>query len=262
MKTSGNKIDGRHMKIRELLIKYEHLTVPELCGNLNCSEATMRNDLWDLEKQGFLKRVYGGAMSNGNTPFNAGLQIRESAFIEEKKAIARFVVKTMIVESQTIIMDTGTTSVELAKQIVELPYPLTILTNSLQVAYIISQNERHILHLAGGCYDHSVGSFHDNETLKFIETVCADVFFVCPSSISVEVGLAVPDPNEAAVKRLMIKKSGKVVALADHSKLEKRGFRVICPSSDVDCIVTDEGVKNEDLIKLKETGAKVHIAKL
>lgn len=260
MKTVAKKVDMRHMKIRELLMKQGYLSTPDLCARLGCSEATMRNDLAALEKQGLLKRTYGGAMSTGNTPFLAGLDMRKDAFTTEKRSIAKYVVENMISEGLTVILDTGTTSLELARQIAALPYSLTVLTNSLPVAFLISQNEAISLHLAGGRYDHGVGSFHDQDTIAFLEMVSADFFFLCPSSISASSGIAVPDPSEAAVKILMMKKTARTVALADHSKLDRRGFRMICPPSETDCIVTDEGASPKELQKLREAGAKILVA--
>lgn len=260
MNYEGSKREERQLKIRSLLVTRDYMTIPELCKDLGCSEATARNDLAEMEQRGLVKRVYGGVMCNGNTSFNAGIPMRLSAFIEEKEAICRYAMQNIISPGQTIILDAGTTCTELARQIADLPYRLIVMTNSLTASIELTKNNQHILHLAAGLYDHAVGSFHSSETFEYLGRANADVFFLCPNGISKEVGLSVPDQSEAEIKKIFKKSSRRTICLADHSKLDKMGFCSVCQLSEVDLIVTDERANPETVKKLIDAGAKIEVA--
>ena len=73
---NSNKVNRRHEEIRNLLLSNGSVTLQELCSKLNCSEATIRNDLTALEKQGVLKRMHGGAVANENTIRNTKINKR------------------------------------------------------------------------------------------------------------------------------------------------------------------------------------------
>lgn len=252
-----NKKEQRHQNICNLLIERDHLSVPELCSILNCSEATIRNDLRELEDNSMVKRIYGGVIPTGNTPHKVPYPTRQFLHNDEKNAIAHYVVEKILQAGQTIILDAGTTTISLATRIAELPYSLTILTNSLPCAYIISQKSTHKLHIAGGSYDYEVGSCHDQQTIDCFNLLHADIFFLCPTGISTSAGFAVPDHGGADVKRAMMKQASSVIALADHSKFNKTGLHIICGLSDVDYVVTDENINTDDIGKLQNAGLKI-----
>lgn len=252
-----NKKEQRHQNICNLLIERDHVSVPELCTILNCSEATIRNDLRELEENSMVKRIYGGVIPTGNTPHKVPYPNRQFLHNEEKDAIANYVVENILQPNQTIILDAGTTTVSLATRIVQLPFPLTILTNSLPCAYIVSQNSLHRLNIAGGSYDHEVGSCHDHQTIQYFNFLHADVFFLCPTGISTGAGFAVPDHGGAEVKRAMMKQAGKVIALADHSKFNKTGLHIVCAVNQVDYVVTDDRITSDDIGKFQNAGLKI-----
>lgn len=260
MARDNKKKVERQTKIRSLLIARQHMSIPELCQEFECSEATIRIDLTEMERNGLAKRVYGGVMSTGNASFNVGMPARFTAFQEEKIAICEHVVKKYLTHGQTIIIDAGTTCIELARLVSALPYRLTVLTNSLPAANAILANENHILHLAGGCYDPAVGSFHDQATIDFLNQIHADIFFMCPSGVSKDAGFASPDLGEAVTKQAMIKKAARVIVLADHSKLNRSGFRHICGLDEVEVLVTDRNASRQELATLEEGGCIVEIA--
>lgn len=252
-----NKKEQRHQNICNLLIERDHLSVPELCSILNCSEATIRNDLRELEDNSMVKRIYGGVMPTGNTPHKVPYPTRQFLHNDEKDAIADYVVKNILQPGQTIILDAGTTTISLANRIVDLPFPLTILTNSLPCAYIISQKPTHSLHIAGGSYDYEVGSCHDQQTIDYFAMLHADIFFLCPTGISTNVGFAVPDRGGAEIKRAMIRQASNVIALADHSKFNKTGLHIICALDAVSSVVTDDNIHADDVGKFQSAGLKI-----
>ncbi len=255
-----NKKELRHQKICNLLVATEHLSVPQLCAELNCSEATVRNDLRELESNGMVKRVYGGVISTGNTPHKVSLPNRGNAHQTEKEAIARYVVDHVLQPNQTIILDAGTTTLELAALLAEIDYPLTIATNSLPCAAILSQNPNLKLYIAGGFYDHEVGSCHDIQTINSLNLLHMDIYFLCLTGISAETGFTVPDLGGADVKRAMMQHASHVIALADHSKFNKTGLHIVCGIHDLDCVITDSGLPEDVEAQFSGTGLRIEKA--
>jgi DeoR/GlpR family transcriptional regulator of sugar metabolism len=260
MTSETNKKSRRQQKICDLLTKHDYLTTIQLRNLLGCSEASVRNDLREMEKNNMLKRVHGGALPTGNTSQRVGLPTRGVVFSNEKKAIAHYVVENILHPNQTIMLDAGTTTMELAEMIAELPYRLTILTNSLPAASTISRNEQHRLYFTGGMFDNTVGSCHDQQTVEMLRHLHADIFFLCPTGISIENGLAVPDQSEAAVKMVMQKNSSKTIALADHSKFNKTSFFSLCQLTEVSQIITDSNLAPEEVERFRNAGLNLELA--
>lgn len=252
-----NKKEQRHQNICHLLMERDHLSVPELCSILGCSEATIRNDLRELEENSMVKRIYGGVIPTGNTSHKVSYPNRQFLHSNEKEAIAKYVVENILQPNQTIILDAGTTTISLATQISELPYSLTVLTNSLPCAYIIAQSAHHRLHIAGGAYDREAGSCHDQQTIDYFSMLHADIFFLCLTGISTAAGCTVLNYGSAEVKRAMLRQAGKVIALADHSKFNTTGLCIVCGLGDVDYALTDDMISSDDVGKFQKAGLRI-----
>lgn len=260
MPKDGRNREARRKDIQRLLLQRRHMTIPEICETLHCSEATVRNDLGAMEREGLLQRVYGGAMATGNTALKTGMAERIPAFHAEKTTICAYAAAKYVTPGLTIVLDTGSTALELAKLVAQLSYRVNVLTNSLPAAHLISRSERHILHLAGGGYDPVAGGFQDQHAFAYMESLRAEVFFMCPSGVSREAGFAVPDRREAEIKQLLMRRSNRVIAIADHSKLNKSSFYSVCPLERVDALVTDDGADAATIAALTEAGCRCEIA--
>ena len=260
MAFDATKREKRGKSILALLAVRQHAGIPELCRELGCSESTLRNDLRDMERHGLVKRVYGGVVPTGNSGQMLGMADRFPAFHREKLAIARHVVGKYVVPGQTMFLDAGTTCAELARLVAELPFRVNVLTNSLDAAHAIAAVDRHVLHLAGGRYDAMHGSFHDHDAMRYLETVHADVFFLCPAGVSVDAGFAGPDRAETELKRMMMRRARRVIALADHSKLNKTGFYSVCALADAEALVTDSHANPDEVKLLKDAGCLCELA--
>lgn len=260
MDDKKNKADIRQEKIRSMLIAKDFVTLSEFCEALNSSEATIRNDLRYLEGEGLIKRTHGGALATGNTAFNSNISMRSSAHKNEKEAIASFVTKNILTSGQTIVLDAGTTNIEIAQRILESSLELTVLTNSLAAASILSKSEKIKLYLAGGSYDSLTSSFTDESAQKFFETMRSDIFFLSVNGISAEVGFTISGDDNAAIKQSMMKSSKKCIVTADHSKLNKIGLKVVCGFEDIDTLITDNKANEDDISQLTNRGLNVILA--
>ncbi len=260
MQKEKSKTEIRHEKIRGMLIANDLVTVAEFCQALDCSEATIRNDLRYLEELGLLKRSFGGAVANGKTALYSNMNMRSVAYRKEKESIAAYIVKHILSSGQTIILDSGSTAVEIAKKILESSLELTVLTNSFAAASLLTNSDKIKLYMASGCYDERSASFHDELSQALFETMRADICFLGVNGVSHEAGFTISGHEEASIKQAMIRCSQKCIVPADTSKLGKIGLKIICSLTDVDTLICDTDNGDGELDLLKSAGLNVVFA--
>lgn len=258
---NSNKVNRRHEEIRNLLLSNGSVTLQELCSKLNCSEATIRNDLTALEKQGVLKRMHGGAVANENTIRNTKINKRLNENIDEKEQIADYVVKNLIKANMIITLDSGTTTMALAQKLLDSKTPCTVITNSFNVASIVSKSEEINLYLAGGFYDPDHGSFHDEVSDYVFKNYQSEICFISPNGISMDGLITNSGTSENPIKKRMMSQANRTVLLADYTKIGATELNILSNPQDVDCLVTDKNIKNQQITQLKKAGLKVVVAK-
>lgn len=182
---------------------------------------------------------------------------RSVAFKREKEAIAGYIVNQILQAGQTIILDSGTTNIEIAQKIVEASLKLTVLTNSFSVATILTKSPEIDLYMASGNYDHQSDAFHDELSRALFDTMRADLCFISVNGISTDAGFTISGAEEAPIKQAMIKASRHCYVPADHSKLGKTGLRVICGLQDVTALICDTYGGQEEVKTLIEAGLNV-----
>ena len=256
MQTSQKAME-RQSRIRDLLCSKGTLTLQELVVLLNCSEATIRNDLSKLEKEGVLQRVFGGAVANESTGRNSVISKRMNREVEEKKQIADYVVKNLIQPNMILTLDSGTTNMMLAKKIVDAKIPCTIVTNSFSAATIISKSPHIQLYLAGGFLDVQHESFHDDVSELIVKAYRSNLCFITPNGLDQNGTVTSSSIPENSIKQLMIRQADKTVVLADHTKLCNTELRVICYADSVDQVITDYQASAEQISMLTQAGLRI-----
>jgi len=204
---------------------------------LGVSIATIRRDLTELENQNFLRRTHGGAVSVTQVTHDDETAVRESTNAEEKLRIAA-VAAAMIAEGDAVVIDSGTTSLQVAKLLAGNP-SLTFLTNGLDVLTTLIAGGARAIHVIGGEYvaiNHSfcgvmatgmVRSFNADKAILSVAAVDIDREMICTSSQQI-----------ACTQQAMIEIAQVVVVVADHSKLKRTALSVIAPLENIDHIVT------------------------
>ncbi|MDD2380429.1 MAG: transcriptional repressor AgaR [Mariniphaga sp.] len=260
MNRSSNKSTvSRRAKILEELDANGEVSVKELSKTFKISEVTIRNDLAHLAKQNMLIRARGGAikikyyhMSNDPT-----IAEKQKEFLKEKQLIARAAVK-LIEDGDTIVLDSGSTTTEIAK-ILENFQNLTIITNALNIASILSKYEEINIFMPGGSLRKKSLSLVGVLANKNFEKFYCDKLFLGADGIDSSYGLSTHDSEEAHLNHIMIKIAKKVIVAADSSKFKRRRFAFIGPVSDIDVVITDSGIEEEDRQKLEKNGVEVII---
>ncbi len=129
-----SKAEKRHIEIRNRLTANGVVGLGELCEILQCSESTIRNDLSFLEEKGELRRTIGGAIPIGMAHLGRDMATRCELYKVQKQSIARYIVSQVIGSGSTVMLDAGTTNIEIAQAILESSKPMSVITNNFPAA--------------------------------------------------------------------------------------------------------------------------------
>lgn len=249
--------DERRREIVKLLRKDGSVSVEQLVRRFNVSAVTLRTDLGQLAQQGLLVRSYGGALLPQSPQEDIPLNIKRSVHHAQKVRIARAAAQ-LVTARQTVILDSGTTSAELAKAIKAAnASPLTVVTHALNIAQEFATSSNLSVIMIGGLMRHVSGSFVGPQAERSIRELHADHFFLGVDGLDPEIGLSTPDQLEAQLNALMMQVSQEVTVIADASKFGRRSLSVIDRVERVRRIITDDRVQPEMLDRVRQTGVEV-----
>ena len=223
-----------------LLRENSKLLVPELCTHFDISPATVRNDLRDLEAAGKLKRTHGGAIPVGKAGFELNSRQKEISHKVEKQRIARLAV-SFIEDGDTIALDTGTTTLELAK-LINAKQDISIVTNDLMIASYLENNSDANVILVGGIlrkrFHCTVGPLAQSQ----FAGLNVDKAFMAANALSLEKGFTTPGIDLAEVKKSLMSIASQTIFLLDSSKFGHISFVRFAGLGEIDKIITDDGV--------------------
>lgn len=229
--------------------------VSTLSKDLGVSEVTIRNDLARLEQKKMLIRARGGAIKLDRVAADFDLSDKNKKHYEEKKRIGVAAAK-LVEEGDTIILDSGTTTIEIAKNL-SASNTLTVITNALNVASILAEHKNASVIIPGGFLRKNSLSLVGATAEESYRNYFCDKLFIAVDGFSAAHGLSTPNVEEAHLNRVMIEISKKVIVVADSSKFLKRSFAFIAPISDIDVVITDAGIPTEEHKKLENAGIQV-----
>jgi DeoR/GlpR family transcriptional regulator of sugar metabolism len=244
--------DRRHELILRALRADGPATVTKLADLLGASQATIRRDLLQLEDEGLLKRVYGGAVPvNGeDDPFTDVAAVR----VEAKDALAAWCAG-LVKDGETLLLDIGTTAHRVARQL--HGRTLTVITSNLAVYEELLDDKDIQLVLLGGVVRRSYRSLVGFLTEDNLRQVRADRLFLGTSGVRPDGQVLDTTAVEVPVKRAMIAASDQVVLLADAAKFPGTGMARVCGPEELDVVVTNTPADETTRTSLREAGVEV-----
>jgi DeoR/GlpR family transcriptional regulator of sugar metabolism len=245
----------RHEKIMRMLANGKLVKIPEFVSEFGVSVSTIRRDLDFLEDHGFLKKVYGGAVLVNQKALEPSIKHREAKNLDLKTEIAEKV-RSLVDEGDTIALDNGTTSSEIAKQLVDINN-LTIITNSLSVAIALIENPTNTVYLVGGHLRRGEMALSGALSNDILKNFSVDKCIISISGISMKGYLSEYNVEEAAIRRTMMSIAKISILAADHTKFGTEALAKVCDISDFDILVTDSQTKPEDIMWIKEKGIEI-----
>jgi DeoR/GlpR family transcriptional regulator of sugar metabolism len=250
-KKTGSEIvfqEERLDKILALLERENRLVTKDLPGLLNTTSVTIRKDLAYLEQQGLLKRTHGGAIRTKKLYPGLALNEKEKINLEEKRRIAKKAA-SLILKGDTIILDSGSTTSLIAKEIKHLQ-GITVITNAMNIANELMESDIEVVLIGGSLLKKTstlVGPLADAALRK----VTADKLFMGVDGVDFEIGLTTPNIQEAETSRVMMNISGEVIVVVDSSKFGRRSLGVISRVSEIDRMITTRELTESEIEMLK-----------
>ena len=212
--------EERFAMILDLLAQKRSATVLELCDALDASESTIRRDLTQLDRQGLLKKVHGGATLVGRTVLadEPPMAAREEQSVEEKRLIAR-AAAAMITEKDFIFLDAGSTTLALAAALEGPALQAAYVTNGIAHARMLVQKGCRT-YLPGGQVRPITEAITGPETLAALQHYNFTKAFMGANGVSPAEGFTTPDPEEASIKTAALQRARERWFLVDNTKFD------------------------------------------
>lgn len=185
------------------------------------------------------------------------LSVKETRRLAEKRRIGAAAAK-LISDGETVILDSGSTTVEIARQIRQRKWQsLTIITNALNIALELNGLAGVRVMMLGGMLRPTAYSLAGPDAEQALAKLSADRLFLGVDGLDSQVGVTTPDPQEATLNALMVRVSRETVAVVDATKLGQRSLSVIAPVKSIHVVITDTAAPRKDVEALREHGVQV-----
>lgn len=251
-------VEERRRLIVELIDRQGRARVDELAHEFGASTVTIRADLEALARRGDIVRSHGGALPNhmpvsSDTPLN----IKETRCHAQKVRIGQAAAK-LVRDGETIILDSGSTTVEIARQLRQMKLEsLTVITNALNIALELSGLPNIRVMMLGGMLRQTSYSLVGPDAEQSLGKLSADRLFLGVDGLDPTVGVTTPDPLEASLNALMIRVSRETVAVLDASKLGQRSLSIIAPLQNLHQVITDTSAPADTVEILRNEGVDI-----
>lgn len=251
----GMMAEERRTQILQIARSAGRVKVNELVRRFNTSAVTIRNDLNELHQRGLVLRSHGGAVLPDTILRESPVHERLKAHSDEKRRIGAMAA-TLINDGETIILDSGTTTLEIARQI-KKKQGLQIITNGVNIAAELLDARGVEVFIVGGTVRGESASISGRFTEEMVEQFSADKMFLSGAGCDLDFGVSGANLEETMVNRAMLEISREIILVADASKFSKRSMSRIAPFSEIDTIISDTGLGEEIQVKLRAMGCNL-----
>lgn len=230
---------NRQRQMSEYIVSHGSAQIGELADKFDISEATVRRDLDDIEKSGLVRRTHGGAIAyNNNISFDKEYEDKLLLNESEKHAIAKYAAD-LVLDGDTIILDSGTTARALAVNL-EGKQKITVITNDLHIALNTSLHPSSSLIILPGVRvpltKVTVGYYAE----RFLQSVQANKFFMTADAVDSNAGITNANVDEVGIKCAMVNAAHERILLADSSKFDKQALFSVAQIKSMNKIITNK----------------------
>ena len=253
----GLMIEERRRRIRELLRAEGRVRVEALAARFGISLVTIRADLSILESAGALTRTHGGALSLPEA--DQSLDVKQLQHRAEKQRIAA-AAAGLIRDGETIILDSGTTTAEIARHIRTLDLKsINVITNALNIAALLIDVPSVRLIVPGGILRRESNSLSGPMAESTLATLRANRLYLGADGVDPQIGVMTPHLAEAELNAKMIGISQQVVVVADSSKFARRNISLIARVEQLHMLITDRAAPQDAIEQLCQCGVEVRL---
>lgn len=225
----------RHARILDIVNRSGFASIEDLASQCQVTQQTIRRDLKALDDAGHLQRYHGGA-GQSSTVSNTPYSNRKISFPEEKKRIADAIARE-IPDYASMFINIGTTTEAIADALMGHK-GLTIITNNLHVASIMSRKDDFKIIIAGGVVRNRDGGIMGEATIDFVSQFKVDFAIIGISGIDMSGDLLDFDYQEVRVSKAIVSNSRNIFLAADHSKFGRDAMTRLGNITQVDRVFT------------------------
>lgn len=248
--------DLRRERLRELVQGRGFASLGELAASLDVSESTIRRDLEHLEKEGHTRRTHGGAFWTGEADTMAVFENRRDDSWPAKAAIG-LAAAAMVDDHDTILLGGGSTTYELARQLVQRP--LQVVTNSLPVAHLLSTSDSIDLVMIGGCVRGrtavTIGPMAD----AMLRSINVGKAFLSVAGVT-ERGFFNSNMMLVESEKAMLASADRTIVVADSTKFGRVSLSRLCGLNEVSAVVTDASLQSKWKEQMETAGVELTLA--
>lgn len=250
--------EPRRMKILDWLQEEGSARVRDLSVAFGVSEATVRQDLERLDAEGHIVREHGGAYLKSVLHQVQTMSLHHMINMEQKRKIGR-AAAALVANGETIILDSGSTTTEVAKNLTDRQN-LNVITNAINIALMLGALPSMTVHVPGGQFKAPTLSLTGEKSADFFTGIYAEKLFLATAAVSFEAGLTYPAVADLYVKRAMIKSASKVYLVADSTKIGRTSFSALGSVNCIHTLITDGEIRDADRKAFEKSGIEVIIA--
>lgn len=255
---SSPKRSRRMADILDAIVERGEVALADLAETFSTSPATMRRDLTVLADQGLIVRTHGGAKASGTIP-EMPVALRDTRFQEAKRRIARAAAARIPRERYAVALSGGTTTAGVARELAN-HVDLTIVTNSLSIASLVSAHPRLKVVMTGGILR--------PQSLELVGVLAEGTFtainvgtaILGADGVSAAAGITTHDETEARTNHAMVAKAQRTIVVADGSKIGHAALAQMASAPEVDVLITDDSADSGELARLRALGVEVVLA--
>lgn len=251
----GLMAEERRTQILQIVRTMGRAKVNELTHLFNTSAVTIRNDLNELHQRGLVVRSHGGAMLSDGILREPPVLERLKEHSDEKQRIGSRAA-ALINDGETIILDSGTTTLEIARHL-KKKQGLHVITNGVNIAVELLDARDVQTFIIGGTVRGESASISGRFSEEMFDQFSADKLFLSGAGCDLEFGVSGANLEETMVNRAMLRISREIILVADASKFSKRSMTRIAPFSEIDTVISDTGLAEETQAKLTALGCNL-----
>lgn len=249
----------RRLEMLEWLREEGSARVSVFADAFAVSEVTVRQDLEKLEAEGHVVREHGGAFLKSVPDQVRSMALQHQDNRDAKQCIGR-AAAALVKDGETIILDSGSTTTEVAKNLFGRQ-EMTVITNALNIALMLGAESGFDIHMSGGHFKAPTLSLSGDRSAEYFKGLYAQKLFLATAAIDVDNGMTYPSLSDIAVKRAMIESAQTIILVADSSKIGMRSFCGLGGIEQIHILITDAGITNAQKTAIEATGVKIIIAK-
>ncbi len=256
---SGLLAEPRRRKILEWLQEEGSARVRDLSAAFEVSEATIRQDLERLEADGYISREHGGAFLKTLPRQVETLSLQHLENMDKKRKIG-VRAASLVGDGETIILDAGSTTTEVAHGLLQRR-ELTVITNALNIALILGAVPGFAVHMPGGQFKAPTLSLSGDKSVEYFRDILSGKLFLATAGVSLDAGLTYPSFADLQLKQAMIKAAQHVYLVADSTKINRTSFTRLGTLDVIYSFITDDGIRDEDAREFERRGIELIVAR-